>query len=348
MVLNTFSPIPELDLLYDKKGQYPFAAENKVDGIQWQKECRRALGETIGFLDTPKVEFKPKIFPEVDRGDFTHQRIIISTAKGAEMPFYILRPKRREQEKLPVVLAYHGHGPGVKEIIGLDEMGEIRQTPPGYQKDFAVELCRRGFFVAAPEIACFGERQHNYSVLPGQSPPTTCHNAATYAIMLGKSVLGMRVRDSMRLLDYITTLPEVDKERIGVMGISGGGMLALFHACLDQRIAVTVLSGYFGRFRHNILNLHHCTCNFVPGLLKIGELDDLVGLLAPRPLLVEAGKKDPIFPIASVRDSIHRTREVYEVFECDPFESVILHEFDGIHEISGEKSYDFLVEQLQA
>jgi len=63
--------------------------------------------------------------------------------------------------------------------------------------------------VAAPEISCFGERQTDYSHLNydlEQGAPSTCHNAATYAIMLGKSVLGMRVRDGMRLIDYLSVL----------------------------------------------------------------------------------------------------------------------------------------------
>lgn len=69
------------------------------------------------------------------------------------------------------MLAFHGHGYGVKDIVGLWEDGSERFTPDGYHKDFALELCRRGFAVAAPEIACFGEKQTDFSTLKGLNPP---------------------------------------------------------------------------------------------------------------------------------------------------------------------------------
>ena len=65
--------------------------------------------------------------------------------------------------------------------------------------------------VAAPEISCFGERRADYSALAGAltgPEPTTCHNASTYAIMLGGSVMGLRVWDGMRAVDYLATRPE--------------------------------------------------------------------------------------------------------------------------------------------
>ena len=72
--------------------------------------------------------------------------------------------------------------------------------------------------------------------------------------------------------------------------------------------------------------MSHCACNFVPGLHRFGEMCDLVGLIAPRPMLVEAASYDPIFPVAAVRRSVARARKVYEAFgarsavETDYFE----------------------------
>lgn len=344
--MNYYSPIPELEYLYDSAPEFPFKAKNKSDALQWQLSCAVALSKAVGFLDSPLVDPSPRLLEEIDRGTFVQRKMVIQTAKNAEMPFYILKPKD-EEGKLPAVLAYHGHGRGVSEIVGIDENGDYRDEPHGYQKSFAVELCKRGFIVVAPEISCFGERQEDYSHLePYQTAPSTCHQAATWAIMLGKSILGLRIRDSMRLLDYVSTLPEVMEDQIGVMGISGGGMLAMFHSALDLRIKAIVLSGYFGNFKDNILALHHCTCNFAPGVLSIGDFQDLVGLLAPRPLLVEAGSDDPIFPIDSVRPCFSRTKEIYETFGCDSESTIHLDEFSGDHEISGRASYDFLTRHL--
>ncbi|HHU60903.1 MAG TPA: acetylxylan esterase [Natronincola sp.] len=337
--MNYYSPIPELKCLSHSAPRYPFEAKNKEEALRWQINCGKALNEVVGFLDGPTVDPEPQFIEEIDCGTFVRSKMVIRTAKNAKMPFYLLKPKK-QGKKLPVILAYHGHGRGVSEIVGIHE-------PHDYQKNFAVELCKRGFVVIAPEISCFGERQEDYSNLkPDQTAPSTCHQAATWAIMLGKSILGLRIRDSMRLLDYVLTLPEIMHDKIGVMGISGGGMLAMFHSALDFRIKAIVLSGYFGNFSDNILGLHHCTCNFAPGILTVGDFQDLIGLLAPRPLLVEAGHEDPIFPIDSVRSAFLRTQEIYEVFGCDLKSTLHLDEFPGKHEISGRISYDFLIQHL--
>lgn len=346
--IPALQPTLELQALAQSAARFPFTATAKAEAIGWQEACRAALAQTLGFLDTPPVDPAPHLIEEVDRGAFVRRKVVISTSAQARMPVHLLIPKGANGP-LPVVIAYAGHGYGVNDIVGLWEDGEERWTEDGYHKDFGLALCRRGFLVAAPEIAGFGERQTDYSYLNrelGQPIPTTCHNAATYAFMLGKSLVGLRVRDGMRLVDYLATLAEADVNRLGVMGISGGGMATFFHTALDSRLKACVISGYFSSFRDSILAMQHCTCNFVPGLLTIGEMADIVGLIMPRPMLVEAGTRDPIFPIETVRGSVKRTREICKILGGNAARTVELDEFEGRHQISGRRAYDFLWEQL--
>jgi dienelactone hydrolase len=166
--------------------------------------------------------------------------------------------------------------------------------------------------------------------------------------MLGKSLVGLRVRDSMRLLDWLGDSGEADFARIGAMGLSGGGTLTFFHTCLDERIRACVISGYYTNWRDSILAMDHCTCNFVPGLLNIGELTDVAGLILPRPLLVEVGTRDPIYPVEPVRKAVARTRAMRLAFGGDPARHVVLDEFEGRHSVSGRLAYDFLWTHLGA
>ena len=324
---------------------YAFSADTEAKARKWQTAVRKALNETIGFQTAPVAPAVRRI-EMADKGDYTREKIVIATAEATYMPVYILRPKGAG-ENLPAVVAFHGHGYGVKDIVGLWEDGEERDIPDGYHKDFAVELCRRGFVVAAPEISCFGERQTDFSYLNrklGQGEPTTCTHTAALAFHLGGSVVGLRVRDGKRLVDYLETLKDVDAERIGAMGISGGGMHTFFSTCLDERIKACVVSGYFCTFRDSILAMHHCMCNFVPGLSAFGEITDLVGLIAPRPMLVESGSYDPIFPMSKVKTSVRKAKQVYSVFGAA--DAVKTDYFEGRHQISGRLAYDFLAGEL--
>jgi hypothetical protein len=288
--LIDLQPATELWARYTpEKAPHRFQAERVAAAQAWQTTTRQALAQTIGFQDQPPVPFESQQIEVVDKGDYIREKVLIRVAPHSVMPVYLLVPKESRQPA-PTVVAFHGHGYGVKDIVGLWQDGAERNTPEGYHKDFAVALCRRGFVVAAPEIAGFGERQTDFSYLNnliGQSAPTTC---------------------------------------------------------LDERIKACVISGYFSTFKNSILAMHHCACNFVPGLHAFGEMYDLVGLIAPRPLLVEAGDYDPIFPMEAVKRSIVRTNEVYGLFGAGG--QVETDYFEGRHQISGNRAYDFLWEKL--
>lgn len=328
------------------KAPYRFRARVAADVRPWQRTVRKALMEQIGFQDAPRVAPAPRRIERVDRGEFIREKILIRTSPWSVMPLYLLLPKRG-RGPFPVVLAFSGHGYGVKDIVGLWEDGSERRTPDGYHKDFAVELCRRGFAVAAPEIACFGEKSTDFSALNtrmGQPVPGSCAHAAMLAFYMGKSPLGLRVLEARRLVDYLQTRPECNVKRLGAMGISGGGLHTMFSTCVDERIKACVISGYYSTFKDSILALHHCFCNMVPGLARFGEMYDLIGLIAPRPVLVEAGRQDNIFPIAAVRRSVAIARRVYGVVgAADAVETDI---FEGRHRISGRRAYDFLWDKL--
>jgi dienelactone hydrolase len=331
-----------------EKAKYAFRARTRAEGLAWQAETRRALAQAIGLQLQDGSPLNPELVEVVDKDDYLRKKVLIQTSLHSQMPVYLLIPKEAHQP-LPVVLAFHGHGYGVKDIVGLWEDGEERDTPEGYHKDFGVALCRAGFAVAAPEIACFGERQTDFSHL--QTPlappvPSSCTQAAFLAFHLGSSVVGMRVRDGMRLVDYLETCPEFDTRRLGAMGISGGGMHTFFSTCLDERIRACVISGYFSTFRDSILAMEHCPCNFVPGLGEFGEMYDLAGLIAPRPMLVEAGNYDNIFPLGAVKSSVEKANAVFATLGAsDPIETDY---FEGRHQISGQKAYSFLKEKLGA
>lgn len=329
------------------KAPLRFKSRTHAAAQRWQREVRRALAEAINTKLLKPVAPSPRLLERVEREDHTREKVLLRTSAHTRMPVYVLKPKGAKG-RLPVVVAFHGHGYGAKDIVGLWEDGSERKTPDGYHKDFGIALCRAGFLVAAPEISCFGERQTDFTYLQGPfaspEPRNTCAHTAFLAFHLGASVIGLRVYDGIRLVDYLATRRDTDMQRLGAMGISGGGMHTLFSSCIDTRIKASVISGYFSTFRDSILRMDHCPCNYLPGLARFGEMHDLVGLIAPRPMLIEAGRKDPIFPIRAVRHAVGEARKVYATFGCA--DQVHADIFDGRHQISGRRAYQFLHDTL--
>ena len=331
-------------LVDEQAAPYRFEANDRAAAVRWQKKTRAAFRSTLGFTDLPAAPLRARRIERVDKGDYVREKLMLRTSRDTLMPVYLLVPNHAPRP-LPVVIAFHGHGYGVKDVVGLWEDGSERVSPDGLHKDFGVTLCQRGFAVAAPEISCFGERQSDFSYLSAsQQAPTTCAHTAMLAMHLGGSVAGLRVYDAERLVDYLATRPEIDVARLGAMGLSGGGMHTLFSACVDPRIRACVISGYFSTFRDSIHAMHHCHCNYVHGLHRFGEMYDLIGLVAPRPVLIEAGTHDPIFPIQAVKKSVASARKVYDVFGAR--DQIQTDYFEGRHRINGQLAYDFLWQHL--
>ncbi len=87
----------------------------------------RPCESSIGFQDLPQAPLEPEILETVDKGDYVREKILLHTTPWTVMPVYILKPKN-SPPTLPLVIAFHGHGYGVKDIVGLWENGEERET----------------------------------------------------------------------------------------------------------------------------------------------------------------------------------------------------------------------------
>jgi dienelactone hydrolase len=138
-----------------------------------------------------------------------------------------------------------------------------------------------------------------------------CHDAAMQALALGRTLLGERVFDVDRALDYLAWRGDADAARIGVLGNSGGGTVALYAAALLSRIRLAVISCALSSFDDSILAMYHCADNYVPGLRRIADASDVLALVAPRPVVVVAAEHDELFPIASARRAFRRARRAF-------------------------------------
>lgn len=325
-------------------------AVNRPELNVWQARLRAKVTELLGGFPDRKVPLDPILLEQSEEPEYRLEKIAFQADAGVRVPCYVLTP-RRSAPPHRAVIALHGHGSGgVQHLLGRPlaeatraaEMAHIE----AHNYDYAHQLARHGFMVFAPEQRGFGERMETAPgmVFGDGLWRSSCRALAFNAMLLGKTLLGLRVWDVMRTLDYIATRREVYQERIGCVGLSGGGTTTLYAAALEPRISAAVVSGAFGSFRSSIMSTIHCDCNYIPGILQVAEMEDLAALIAPRPLLIENGAEDPIFPAAATEAAAEQVARVYALAGVP--ERFDLDIFPGGHRFSGNRAFTWFERRL--
>jgi dienelactone hydrolase len=241
----------------------------------------------------------------------TVEKLLFTAEAGADVPAYLCLPHQRPSgARLPLMVCLQGHSTGMHNSVGLDQATESIVVPVEGDRDFALGCLERGVAALCIEQRSLGERAETKQ--QRKFFHNGCHDAAMRALMLGRTLLGERVFDVSRALAYLATRPEIDPTRIGVMGNSGGGTVALYAAAVLPKLAFVMPSCCLCTYRESILSIYHCTDNYVPGLAVDLELADVAALIAPRPLVAVAGTNDEIFPLAGVRRCFDSVKTVYD------------------------------------
>jgi dienelactone hydrolase len=321
-----------------------FQAQTRAEAVSWQKNLRSKLTELVGGFPTERVALRPVTLETRAFAGYRREKVVFDSRAGVSVLAYVLIPSNAKPVS-PVVICVPGHGRGVDDIVGIDDQGRDRTDKAGYQHDFAIQVAEAGMAAVAIEPLGFGCRRDAVTARKGLGT-SACQPAAGGAMLVGETMIGWRVWDVMRTVDYIASRPDLDAARVGLMGISGGGTVTLFGTALEPRIRAAMVSGYLNTFEHSIGSLSHCIDNYVPGILNWAEMHDVAGLIAPRPLFVESGERDNIFPIAASIDSFNRVREIYGVFgAADRVEHEV---FADEHAFWGKRGIPFLARHLNA
>jgi dienelactone hydrolase len=331
------------DLYAAAPRQLRFRARTRGEAEEWQKALRSKLTELVGGFPKERPPLRPITLETRAFPGYTREKIVFDSGPGVSMLAYLLLPEKARRPAA-VMICVPGHGRGVDDIVGIDDRGGERTDKAGYQHDFASQVAEAGIAAMAIEPMGFGCRRDPINARAGLSRKA-CDPAAGGALLVGQTMVGWRVRDIMRTLDYIATRSELDSNRVGCMGISGGGTVTVFSAALDPRIRVGLVSGYLNTFRDSVGSLAHCIDNYVPGILNWAEMHDVAGLIAPRPLFVESGEKDNIFPIQASIESFNEVRKIYGVFGAP--DSVEQEVFPGEHSFWGKRGIPFLARHLK-
>ncbi len=298
---------------------YAFRAESKAMFEAWQRTFRPFLRGLLGIdkiAQRARCDLQPYKLGEVTTADCIREEWIIQSEPGVKIPFFLLRPQETKGSAnptapRPLVLTPHGHGKaGKRTYVGLWDTEEARRSIVDGERDIALQAVKEGYIAIAPDMRGFASLRRHEDIETDQT--SSCRTLQMHALLFGRTLIGERVWDIGRLIDYATTREEIDHKRIIITGNSGGGTVSLFAAACDERIRIAIPSSYFCTFEHSIGSIHHCACNYVPGIMAAAEMYDVAGLIVPRPFLAVAGRHDPIFPYEGVKIAFARLKHIYE------------------------------------
>jgi dienelactone hydrolase len=279
------------------------------DVAAWQAALRVRLAELLGYRGetAERVPLAVRTLWRRDHPLGKIEKLVFRAEPEVDVPAYLCLPKSATPP-YPVFICLQGHTTGMHNSIAVADDDETAPVAAEGDRDFGLGCLARGVAALCIEQRSFGERRE---FLQPQHLDYLCHQAAMNALLLGTTLLAERIFDVDRAIDCLAARGDMDLERVGVMGNSGGGTTALFAAALLPRVRAAMPSCCFSTFQASIQAMFHCVCNYVPGLLPVAEMGDIAGLIAPRPLVIVSGAEDGIFPIGPARAEFARLQEIY-------------------------------------
>lgn len=278
--------------LKDLNGYFPMQVCRTPQ--EWQvraERLRRQVLVAAGLWPMPtKTPLNAVIHGRVDRPDYTVEKVYFESFPGYFVTGNLYRPKNRSARG-PAVLCPHGHwangrfhDTGEKALAEQIRKGEEKYDPSGRYPLQArcVQLARMGCTVFLYDMVGYADSQqlaHRAGVRPEMNTPENWGFFSPQAELRLQSIMGLQTYNSIRSLDWISQLEEVDPQRIGVTGSSGGGTQTFILCAVDDRPTVAVPVVMVSTAMQG-----GCTCENA-NYLRIGAGNiDLAALMSPRPL----------------------------------------------------------------
>jgi hypothetical protein len=274
-----------------------YGSRSAKEAVAWQNSLRAELAELMNekqlisrVKNSQEFKARVEVVKQVEKkvteqeqtvvSGYTMKKIILNLEPGKQSEFLMTFPIQ-DAVSYPVVILIPGHGDTV-------------YTPYESAKDYynVGELLAESGFVTVSVFVGYHENSKNHSTLTGE-----------------------RLFELISILDYVSVHDKVDSERIGCMGYSLGGGMAMWLGAMDTRIKSVVTAGFLTTMRHLTINKDvHCECWNFPGLGDLVEFADIYSLIAPRSLLCQTGIKEPEdrFNVKIAKEAFAEIKNIYQ------------------------------------
>ena len=298
-----------------------------------QADVRRRILSLLGELPEHRAPLNARTTRTTKRQGFVIEHVLFESLPDFFVTANLYRPDR--EGRYPAVLMSMGHWEAGKAA------GQL----------LSANLARKGFVVLAYDPVGQGERQQAYDRRVGRSligGPTEQHftNGAA-AILVGQSVARYFIHDGMRAIDYLVSRRDVDPDRIGATGCSGGGTQTTYIAALDPRVKVAAPACYMNSFQTLFTGSIGDSEQSLPGFLEAGlDQTDYVELFAPKPWLISSTERD-FFTPAGAKQVFDEARRWYGLFGAeDRIKWVVGPGGHGTPRLVREAIYDWMIRWL--
>jgi dienelactone hydrolase len=312
-----------------------------TDPQKWKGKLQRKVRQLVGAMPKERCALRPKTLWKREHPLGSIEKVIFRSEERSDVMAYVCLPKDIESP-YTFMICLQGHSTGAHNSIGVELDDNSKAMVVDGDRDFGIGCMKRGIAALCIEQRSFGERGEKKQAM---TSPHMCHDATMHALLLGRTLLGERIFDVDRGIDYLLYRKDADMKRIGVMGNSGGGTVTIYAAAILPRIAFAMPSCSFSTFKDSIMSIYHCADNYVPGLATFADMSDVMGAFAPKPVVVVTGRDDEIFPLKATRRAFKHLRAIYRGFNAEDKCHLVVGE--GDHRFYAEKSWPKMLREIK-
>jgi acetyl esterase/lipase len=265
-----------------------------------RKEILAGMEQVMGALPGKEamVPLEVRTIQESGDNEIRRTKLSFQSDKAGRVHAWLLRQEEDSKSKRPAILCLHQ-----TVRSGKDEPVGLAGSP---NMHYALELTRRGYVTLSPDYPSLGEHTWNFNAHPEYVSGTM-----------------KAIHDNRRAVDFLLSLPDVDPERIGVIGHSLGGHSAMFTAAFEPRLKVVVSSCGFSSFHRDDVPswtgpryMPRIASEFGNDAKRLPfDFSDIIATFAPRPFLACAATRDRDFDVKGVRECVAAAQPIYSLFD---------------------------------